>query len=501
MRREYLIICSILIYLLFCFLPQSIHSITLQDFRVNSDSAEHVDQFGTGIVFDRNGNFAVVWCDRGLDHNNRQIYFQRFDSLGNRIGGPVLVSDSTNHKNNDPQIAMAPSGSFVICWLNWIYVGDDRLIDIWVQGFDSLGQPAWPRKQVDIDRPTYSLTEWMPSMAMDKDGNFIVVWATQDSTYERDVYAQRFSSSGERIGNNFRVNQESRSSSQFPDVAFNSQGYFLICWQGVAYCPGWFSDYVLARIYNPAGEPITNELQLFSPCVSKWKGSAVPAVAANSQNNFIIAANAFDTLHTYPNNTVIVQTFDTLGNPVDTAKVVSDVIDMKDIFFRPRIAIDSADDYVVVWSDLRCQPFSNLWAQRFNSSGEPRGQNYRINIPPGSLSSPDGLYGDWRGHDVAFHKNTVGISWVDLRNWEPFEADIYAKLLDLDKIGYYMRGDVVLDGKINLVDVIYLANYLLKSGWGILPLWPADTNCDGKYGLVDVILLARYVLLGQPFPC
>jgi serine protease len=65
----------------------------------------------------------------------------------------------------------------------------------------------------------------------------------------------------------------------------------------------------------------------------------------------------------------------------------------------------------------------------------------------------------------------------------------------------FIRGDVNRDGKINLSDVIYLANYVLKAGLAPVPLQSGDCNCDGNYNLVDVILLANYVIKGQPFPC
>jgi hypothetical protein len=65
----------------------------------------------------------------------------------------------------------------------------------------------------------------------------------------------------------------------------------------------------------------------------------------------------------------------------------------------------------------------------------------------------------------------------------------------------FLRGNVNGDGNISLVDVNYLANYVLKGGPAPVPLQSGDVNCDGKYDLVDVIKLARYVLLGVPFPC
>jgi len=65
----------------------------------------------------------------------------------------------------------------------------------------------------------------------------------------------------------------------------------------------------------------------------------------------------------------------------------------------------------------------------------------------------------------------------------------------------FMLGDVNNNAKINLADVIFLANYVLKAGSSPIPMASADVDCDGKYTLVDVIKLARYVLFGEPFPC
>jgi hypothetical protein len=87
------------------------------------------------------------------------------------------------------------------------------------------------------------------------------------------------------------------------------------------------------------------------------------------------------------------------------------------------------------------------------------------------------------------------------------QVKVYRRALSAEEIedefeaGCFIRGDVNRDGNISLLDVIYLANYVLKGGTAPIPLASGDVNCDGKYDLVDVILLARYVILGQPFPC
>jgi len=68
-------------------------------------------------------------------------------------------------------------------------------------------------------------------------------------------------------------------------------------------------------------------------------------------------------------------------------------------------------------------------------------------------------------------------------------------------VPWYMQGDANGDWEMNLADVIYLANSVLKSGSPPDPKESGDVNCDGKYDLVDVIKLARYLLWGEPFPC
>lgn len=491
MKVKYLIGFFILLSMIFLVFSTKIFSLTVHDFRVNADSAEGVLQYHPDMAFDSLGNFVIVYQDRGVNSDFRQIYFQQFDSLANRLGEPILVSDTTIPSNNCPSIAMHPSGSFVISWYSstrdpeWIY-------DIQVRRYDPSGNPLGPPQKVDVDRPDSLSVSFDPHVAMGGAGNFVVAW--QDQEIGQHCWAQLFNASGERVGNNFFVSDPNtceyriRSLAQFPRVACNSQGYFLICWMGLVYEPKPSYSCPMGRVYNPLGHPLTGVFLLFTPG-SQWDYGGDADITSNSQGNFITCFLVNDTLWTYPHNAVAVRTFDTLGNPLTEVKIVNDVIDLGNSPLATRVATDDLDGYLPLWADGRSG--SNLWVQRFNSSGEPQGQNYRINIPLDVLGSR---------YDLDIHGNTVGIGWVDFRNEATYGADIYAKLLDLDVIGYYLPGDVVLDGKVDLTDVIYLCNYLLKSGWGILPLWPADVNADSSINLGDVIYLANYLFKGGPPP-
>ncbi len=94
MRRKHLIACATILLPVLFAVPVMLSGMTVHDFLVNPSGLEQIPQFYSNIVFDQYGNFVVAWVDRGLGHQNRQVYFQRYDSLANPIGTPVLVSDT-----------------------------------------------------------------------------------------------------------------------------------------------------------------------------------------------------------------------------------------------------------------------------------------------------------------------------------------------------------------------------------------------------------------------
>ncbi|KPL03278.1 MAG: hypothetical protein AMJ73_07490 [candidate division Zixibacteria bacterium SM1_73] len=63
------------------------------------------------------------------------------------------------------------------------------------------------------------------------------------------------------------------------------------------------------------------------------------------------------------------------------------------------------------------------------------------------------------------------------------------------------RGDTNGDGVINSADVVYLINYLFKSGPEPDPLCAGDVNCDEVINSADVVYLINYLLKGGPAPC
>ena len=66
---------------------------------------------------------------------------------------------------------------------------------------------------------------------------------------------------------------------------------------------------------------------------------------------------------------------------------------------------------------------------------------------------------------------------------------------------YLIRGDVNRDRKVTVSDVIYLINYLFRSGSAPYPIQSGDVNCDGRITVSDVVYLINYLFKGGPPPC
>ena len=62
-------------------------------------------------------------------------------------------------------------------------------------------------------------------------------------------------------------------------------------------------------------------------------------------------------------------------------------------------------------------------------------------------------------------------------------------------------GDANASGVVDIDDIVWLINYVFRSGPEPYPLFAGDNNCDGSTDIDDIVYLIAYVFQGGPEPC
>ena len=121
------------------------------------------------------------------------------------------------------------------------------------------------------------------SLAIDKNGTVIMVWA--DSRSGNHVYAQRFASDGTPLGDGFKVNSDPDDGGHSPVVAVDDSGKFMIAWTDLRNATFYQKD-IYAQLYASDGSPIGYNIKVNDDNGNYAQDGATIASGANGE--FII---------------------------------------------------------------------------------------------------------------------------------------------------------------------------------------------------------------------
>jgi len=376
-----------------------ISGIVRDDFLVNDDTTGGCTQLLPAVAIDSSGNFVICWVDE-RNGDMGDIYAQRYDSLGDTVGASFRVNDDPGTGwQDDPSIGMSAAGDFVICWR------DDRSHysgDIYAQRYNSSGDTVGANFRVNDDLGTdYQQSPWV---ATDAAGDFVICWQDQRSG-NYDIYAQRYNSSGDTAGANFRVNDDPGIESQaYPSIAMDAAGDFVICW----YDRRASSDYdIYAQRYNSSGDTVGANFKVNDVGTSYQRH---PSVAMDADGDFVISWED----NRGGNSDIYAQRYNSSGDTVGVNFRVNNVGTGSQM--KPKIAIDSAGDFTICWVDNRSGNY-DIYAQRYNSSGGSVGPNFRVNDDLGTSSN-------WWPSVAMDTDGDFVICWYDERTGD---YDIYAQ--------------------------------------------------------------------------
>jgi hypothetical protein len=269
------------------------------------------------VAADASGKFGVVWQgSTSTDPQNIEVYVRLFNADGSARTGEIVVNTTTAGPQENPMIAMADNGQFVVTWRE---IGEKR---VKARLFDADGDPLSGEFNVSQKGNAHT-AYYNTSVAMDADGDFVVLYAKSTMTavsflFQRynaagaaqgkaivaatsglgnasatlDVAAngsfvlvthdffQRYSASGAKIGP--QMTYEDAGSNGFnADVAVAADGSFVIAWPSSSGTGGYF-----AQTYNVNGaRAVPNNFQITT---GGGGDTASPSVAIDDANGEIV---------------------------------------------------------------------------------------------------------------------------------------------------------------------------------------------------------------------
>ncbi|NJL76689.1 MAG: T9SS type A sorting domain-containing protein [Saprospiraceae bacterium] len=322
------------------------------------------------IAIDADGDFVVVWESTSQDGYSYGVYGQRYNRDGSPAGNEFQVNTYTDQNQRSIGVAMDSDGDFVVVWHS--YAQDGSGYGVYGQRYNKDGTTADSEFRVNTET---GFSQRDPRVAMDSDGNFVVVWASYQDGYDGGVYGQRYNSDGTIAGSEFQINSYTTLGQSDPSIAMNEDGNFVVVW--ASYQDGDGTG-VYGQRYNSDGTAAGGE---FLVNTYTTDGQSAPSVAMDSDGNFVIAWQSQD--QDGEETGIYGQRYSSDGTKEGNEFQINTFTSFYQ--YEPSVAMDTDGDFVVVWtSGYYSGPYQDgdgygVYGQRYNKDGTTAGGEFQIN--------------------------------------------------------------------------------------------------------------------------
>lgn len=180
------------------------------------------------VAIDANGNFFAVWTSEGQDGSGSGVYARRFANDATPLGDEFRVNSLTTGNQDRPVIAMSTNGEFVIAWASFITTGTSK---VFAQRYSSAGEKLGAEIQVG-SQAIAPLSDVQIDAA--PGGGFAVGYGYTEGAAGNTTYLIcRYDENGLLLGNALTQNIAAGSTSTIrPWFAFSKTGEIVLAFFG-----------------------------------------------------------------------------------------------------------------------------------------------------------------------------------------------------------------------------------------------------------------------------
>ena len=191
------------------------------EFQINSNTPD--EQSNPAVAALSDGSFVVVWRSNNQDSGSWGVYQQRYDAVGNKLGGEELVNTEENLAQEHPKVA-AIDGIYVVVWQS---INDQYDLNIFLQRYDNAGTLLGTEKIVNKHETGPQIRS---NVVFLKDNKFVVLWEGRGVGDDWGIFAKIYNSSAGVVKEDFLVNKLTANKQEFVDATAIEDG-FVVAWK------------------------------------------------------------------------------------------------------------------------------------------------------------------------------------------------------------------------------------------------------------------------------
>lgn len=310
------------------------------------------DQSNPALARSSNGTFVVAWTSPsgGARGAGDQIWAQRFDSNGARVGTEIKVNTGGGSLR-EPTTAKDANGNFVVAWTQYAVPAS---YNIFARRFNQNGVAL--ASEFTVNAFTTG-SQRDAHVATETNGDFVIVWSGNGLADSSGIFARRFASTGTPLGTDFRVNLANNSGQVLPAISSDSDGDFVVVWEDQGGADGNYSG-IFGKRYNSSGNVVGAQFQVNT---FAYNDQVAPSVSSEPDGGFVVSWSSYT--QDGSGHGVYAQRFGSDGTKIGIEFRVNTTTPDRQL--DPDSTIDSNGGLVVVWQSVQDGAGFGIFGQRY----------------------------------------------------------------------------------------------------------------------------------------
>jgi hypothetical protein len=287
------------------------------------------------------------------------------------------VNTYTVNSQSNPSVAALADGGWIVTWIS--DGQDGSLTGIYAQRYSSTGAKVGNEFQVNTYANDLQLS---PSVTSLVDGGWLVAWVSsgQDGS-SSGIYGQRYSSTGVLVGTEFRANTYTLNGQTSPSVTSLLDGGWLVTWSSDG--QDGSSGGIYGQRYSSSGTKVSTEFKINTYTTSD---QSFPSVTALADGGWLVTWESSG--QDASSRGIYGQRYSSTGTAVGIEFRVNSYT--TNAQSNPSVTALVDGGWLVTWQSSGQDGSSNgIYGQRYSNSGTTVGTEFRVNTyTPNDQASP-----------------------------------------------------------------------------------------------------------------